>query len=400
VFLIVLSEQAYNETFSAASSQRYFNKTLTDQGELLTNYYAVAGGPLANEIAMISGQGPTQQTVADCPLYSKLAPAGRGSRGQVIGQGCVYPSWTKTLPAQLVAAHRSWKAYVEGLGEDRGEAAPCAHPRIGAHDATAPATDRPYATWTNPFVYFGSLTAGSGCRHEDVGLAQLKLDLSSARTTPSFSYIAPSPCDDGASRPCAHDAPAGLGPAERFLSSTLAEIKASPAYRAGGLIAITFDEAPQTGPDADSSSCCGNPAYPNLPAASGSTTSETGAATTTTATTTADTTTTTADTTTTTADTTTTTADTTTTTADTTTTTTALPADGGLTSPTGGGGQVGLLLVSPWVKPATQDVLNYFNHFALLASIENLFGLGHLGYAADPALQTIPAGDFNGNGPS
>jgi len=67
----------------------------------------------------------------------------------------------------------------------------------------------------------------------------------------------------------------------------------------------------------------------------------------------------------------------------------------GETTPTGGGGQVGLLLISPYVKPDSLDVVDYFNHFSLLASIEDLFGPGRLGYAADSQLPAFTAGVFN-----
>jgi hypothetical protein len=53
-----------------------------------------------------------------------------------------------------------------------------------------------------------------------------------------------------------------------------------------------------------------------------------------------------------------------------------------------------LLLISPYVKPNSIDVLDYFNHFSLLASIENLFSLGNLGYASDPALPVFDASLF------
>src|SRR2546429_691750 len=50
VFLIVLSDQGYEQAFGASSQAPFLAKTLVKQGELLTNYYAVAGGPLANQI--------------------------------------------------------------------------------------------------------------------------------------------------------------------------------------------------------------------------------------------------------------------------------------------------------------------------------------------------------------
>src|SRR5205823_5474564 len=64
-----------------------------------------------------------------------------------------------------------------------------------------------------------------------------------------------------------------------------------------------------------------------------------------------------------------------------TTPTTTTPADlgGGLTSPTGGGGQVGLLALSSYIQPNTTDVIDYFNHYSLLTSIATLFKVKRLG---------------------
>jgi hypothetical protein len=67
----------------------------------------------------------------------------------------------------------------------------------------------------------------------------------------------------------------------------------------------------------------------------------------------------------------------------------------GETNPTGGGGQVGLLLLSKYVKPNVLEVTDYYNHFSLLASIERLLGLKRLGYAADPALPVFGPAVFN-----
>jgi hypothetical protein len=403
-FLVALSGEGFSQTFGPIATNSYFRTALPKQGELLVNYYSVAGGPLANEIALVSGQGPTPQTVQDCPKYTKLAPGTKGAHSQALGKGCVYPADTKTLPAQFVASHRTWKAYVQGIGSGSGDADACEHPKLGAGAGKGPTPKQPYAAWTNPFVYFASITGAKDCKQDDVGLGQLKTDLASASTTPAFSYIVPSPCDDGAATPCAPHARAGLGQAERFLKPILAEIEASPAYKDGGMIAITFDNAPQTGPDADPSSCCSTPKFPNLPPASSSSAAALAAdAPTTSSTTTSSSTTTVVTSTTetpTSIGTTTTTSTTTGLPTTTTTSTTTTPPSDGLTSPTGGGGQVGALLISPWVKPGSEDLLNYFNHFSLLASIESLFGFGHIGYAGVLGVPTVPVGDFNGSGPS
>jgi phosphatidylinositol-3-phosphatase len=62
--------------------------------------------------------------------------------------------------------------------------------------------------------------------------------------------------------------------------------------------------------------------------------------------------------------------------------------------PPSGGGQVGALLLSPFVKPGTFDQ-EPFNDFSLLRTIENLFGLPPLGYAAMRGLSSFEASVFS-----
>ena len=50
-----------------------------------------------------------------------------------------------------------------------------------------------------------------------------------------------------------------------------------------------------------------------------------------------------------------------------------------------GGGQVGAVAVSPFIRPNTWNDTPY-NHYSLLCSLEALFGLPKLGYAAQPGL--------------
>jgi hypothetical protein len=300
----------------------------------------------------------------------------------------------------------------------------CPHPAFGGGDPYQSASaDAPYATWRNPFVYFRSVLVGGRCASSDVGLDRLATDLKQISTTPAFSYISPGPCDDGSDTPCSANAPAGLTQADRFLKTVVPEIERSPAYKQDGLIMITFDGAPQSGPQADITSCCDQPVFPNLPKPS-STTSTSSTSTTTTPTTTTPTTTTPTTTTPTTTTTTptastggpstttsttstscttssstsTTSTTTSTTTTPSTTTTSSSGCTPSTTLPPGtnpGGGQVGLLLISRYVTPNSLDQVDTFNHFSLLKSIEDLFGLKPLGYARDSALPVFDAAIFN-----
>ncbi len=333
VFLIVLSDQPYAAEFGEGGGH-YLSHALEGKGEVLLRYDAVAHEQLPNEIALLSGQGPTAQTAANCPTFSALAPASSGPEEQALGDGCVYPASVQTLPGQLEAKHLRWRAYLEGLGEAPGQPTPCPHPAVGTADPYA--AGGAYASYRNPFVYFEAITQAASCETSDVGLTGLKADLAGpAKGAPAFSYIVPDRCHDGGPTPCAPGAPAGPAGAASWLEGVVPSILASKAYKQGGLLVITSDEAPSTGEFADSSSCCGQPSYPNY------------------------------------------------------------------TSPEidHGGGDVGALLLSPFIKggTSTQDP---YDHFSLLRTIEDVFGLRHLGYAGLPAVKSFSASLLNATGPA
>jgi hypothetical protein len=326
VFVVMLDDQPYATAFGPASPAHYLTGTLEHKGALLVRYYAVAHEQLANAIALVSGQGPTPQIAQNCPTYENLMPGSAGADSQTIGHGCVYPSATQTLAGQLAGKHLTWRSYQEGMDEpgagSGGASGACAHPALGAPDPTSastPPAGQAYATWRNPFVYFHSVIDSSACASGDVGLDKLKSDLASTKSTPSFAYIVPDRCHDGDPTPCAPGAPAGMSAADGWLQKVVPEITDSKAYKENGLLVLTVDEAPSSGEFEDSSSCCGQPAFPNMPA----------------------------------------------------------PA-GGIGPP--GGGQVGALLLSPFIKGGA-TVQDTYNHFSLLRTVEDLYGLGHLGYA-------------------
>ena len=326
VFVIMLREGGLEATFGKSAKSSYLGKELPEQGELLTNYFAVTKGALANQIALLSGQGPTPETAVNCPNYGDLSPGTESSEGQAEGNGCIYPAATKTLPGQLTEAGLKWKAYVQGIedGAAAGQPTTCRHPAPGTPDPnlTATPTDA-YETWRNPFVYFHSILDLPECAEATVGLPQLTADLKrKAETFPALAYVAPD---------------------EEQLEPLIAEIKESLAYKDGGMIAITSAQAPQEGEEADESGCCVDLAYPNLPDAGS-----------------------------------------------------VAPATGPVRE-TGGGGRVGLLLLSPFVEPGTTNE-TYFNHLSLLITIEELFELERIGYAAEPALTGFDESIFNAAG--
>ena len=328
VFVIMLGENGYEETFGKASASKFLGKELPAQGELLTNYFAVTKGELANQVALLSGQGPTPETAANCPNYGDVSPGTESVEGQVEGNGCVYPATTKTLPGQLAEAKLKWKAYVEGIedGAAEGKPATCRHPALGTPDPDqAPTPEGPYVTWRNPFVYFHSIIDAPECAEADVGLPQLSTDLKlKAEKFPALAYISPG----------------SLTSPEAFLKTVVPEVKESLAYKDGGVLVITSAEARQGGEKPDTSGCCNNPAYPNLPPPPGE-----------------------------------------------------APATGPVRE-TGGGGRVGALLLSPFVEPGTTSE-TYFNHYSLLVTIEEMFGLERLGYGAEPALTGFDESIFN-----
>jgi phosphatidylinositol-3-phosphatase len=69
------------------------------------------------------------------------------------------------------------------------------------------------------------------------------------------------------------------------------------------------------------------------------------------------------------------------------------PNNGGPT-PGNGGGRIGAVLLSPYVKPGSVNDTPY-NHYSLLRSTEDLFGLPHLAYAAQEGLKPFEEDVFN-----
>jgi phosphatidylinositol-3-phosphatase len=346
VFVIVLENEGVATTFGQNSPSPYLSLALPKQGAILLRYFGTGHLSNDNYLSMISGQAPNHETQYDCQTYSEFTGTQVGEYDQLLGSGCVFPSSVKTVANQLDDAHLTWKGYMEDMGNDpQREAATCGRPQLGQLDHTQKAeapsdrvpTGDAYASRHDPFVYFHSIVDdAAACDARVVTLARLGADLQSVDTTPNLTYIVPNLCNDGHDAPCADGKPGGLISADLFLKHWVPLIQASPAFKKDGLLVITFDESEivsRTDPDepdtrassGDASACC-NERAPNVEHA-------------------------------------------------------------GILG--AGGGYIGAVALSPFIKPGTVSSVPY-NHYSLLRTIETIFGLSSLGYAAQPEI--IPFG--------
>jgi phosphatidylinositol-3-phosphatase len=378
VFLIVLENKTFGDTFGTSTQDPYLQHTLVPMGGLLTEYYGTGHVSLDNYISLISGQAPTPDTDDDCipglsgtaGNYNSVEQTGIAPQGQVIAKGgCIYAKEVPNLPKQLTEAGLSWRGYMEDMGNDPArESVTCGHPAIGVgtdhtNEAEAPSAAVPlgdaYATRHDPFMYFHYIIDDANyCNSHVVNLNQLPTDLADERTTPNFVFITPNLCSDGhdgsgtgaTGTLCANGQPGGLTSADAFLNVWVPKIISSPAYRRDGLLIITFDESnitesvsvnPTTGQETvdltfSGQSCCDQQPGPNLAGVRPGTA-----------------------------------------------TLLNTPALVETIIFNGfGGDRIGALLLSPFVKPGTTSDTGY-NHYALLRSIEDIFHLGHIGYATD-----------------
>ena len=336
VFVLLLENQSYGVTFGSRAPAPYLAHTLPARGALLTQYYAIGHASLGNYIALVSGQAPNLATQLDCASYQDFRPSASGldEHGQLPGSGCVYPRLVRSLPDQLEAAGLTWRAYMEDMGKNPArESSTCGHMRLGAPEKTSAASrGDQYAAKHNPFVYFHAIIDDQArCDSHVVNLEHLPQDLSSAATTANYSFITPNLCNDGHDVHCADGRAGGPKAVDEFLGRWVPLIEAAPAFLADGMLIITFDESDGAGAEGSSACCAEKP----LPGAR---------------------------------------------------------FRPGFSGP--GGGRVGAIVLSKFVKPGTVSTVPY-NHYSLLRTVEAIFGLPYLGYAAEPELRVLGADVFS-----
>ncbi len=340
VWVIVLENEDYASTFGDPSADPYLAQTLPAQGALLQNYYGTGHESNDNYISLVSGQPPNADTQADCQVFSEFVGALELPGGIEGGEGCVYPASVQNIGTQLSATRAKWKGYQQDMGNDQArESAACGHPALNAADGTQKAESGDgYATRHDPFVYFHSVIDDQAyCNEHVVALGApdgtmpagalrhetgLASDLGKVAHTPRFSFVTPNLCEDGHDYPCVN---------QEGGASALADID---RFLETWVPKITSSPAFQRnglleitfdesdGPQSDSTACCEEQPGPGSP----------------------------------------------------------LP---GITGP--GGGRIGAVLLSPFIKPGTVSTTPY-NHYSSLASWESLLGVPRLADAA-----TVPS---------
>jgi len=161
VWLIILENKSYDETFTGLNQNSYLWQTLPQQGALLNRYYGTGHFSMDNYISMVSGQSPSYATQDDCSTsanmtnnnsgiittgtvgtgtdtdntadgtgtFTKTATtnaASNGNFGQLLvhggvdaslaTNGCSYPTDVPTVFNQYNAAGVTWKGYAQDLG--------------------------------------------------------------------------------------------------------------------------------------------------------------------------------------------------------------------------------------------------------------------------------------------
>jgi hypothetical protein len=246
VFVIALTGTDVPQTFGAQSAAPYLATELQPRGTLLSGFGPLDNADLPNYIAMAGGQPPNSATQAECATFAEISPeAITDKNGVLSGTGCVYPNSVITIGDQLTSSGRTWHAYAQDMGPK-----PCRHPESGGPDDTL--TGRPgdqYATRHNPFVYFHSLLDAGDCEADVFSLDGLETDLGKTSTTPNYAYIAPNLCDSATESPCVDGSAGGLPAADAFLKLWVPRILSSPAYKADGVLLITFLSSTAKTPD-------------------------------------------------------------------------------------------------------------------------------------------------------
>lgn len=315
VFVIMMENHGYGQLIGNPNAP--FLNQYAQSANLATNYYAIAHPSLTNYLEVVGGSNfgvlsdnnpdwhnancatnlATGVPATDNPPTGNICPISgsgteaatpaidttnetQGPPGEVNIDGVAsFPAYSnisaKTIADQLVAHHRSWKAYEEGLppeGADLINYSDGFYSNLTDFSTITPVLNPPltsgdivalYASKHAPFVYFRNVQQGTDRDNSLANIVDfdgedgLFADLRAGRM-PSFSFIAPNQCNDQHGRGnagafCNYDpsddgSQEGLNPALIYRGDVTVKrivnaIHASPSWRGGrNAIVVLWDE--------------------------------------------------------------------------------------------------------------------------------------------------------------
>lgn len=323
VFVIMLENHSFSSVIGNANAP-YMNG-LASKYAVASNYYGVTHPSLPNYIAAISGSNWFSNSDVPTQTFDH-----------------------QNLVDQLESRHISWAAYMESM------------PSAGFTGTQYPANAALYVNKHNPFILFDDVRNDPSRAAKIKPYSQFTADMSHGRV-PSFVWITPNQCNDmhggvyvavdgEPSTPCpygnAKDDPADASlkqKADAFVEQAVKTIMASKAWRENSAIFIVTDENdfnaanPQIDDWDSAEGCCDSPILPDGYRFIGSSGAYDG---------------------------------------------NVLDCPGDATSCTYGGGLIPAIIVTTDGKRHyTSDVA--YNHYSLLRTIEQNWGLAYLGNAGD-----------------
>jgi phosphatidylinositol-3-phosphatase len=190
IAVVVMENEEYGDIIGSRATP-YINH-LAHEYALARSMFAIAHPSLPNYLALTGGSTfGISSDCTDCTVHAT------------------------SLVDQLLAAHISWKAYMEDLP----------HPCFGGSQAGE------YAKKHDPFIYYTRIAGRPSLCRQIVPLSELASDERDGRL-PTFIWITPNLCHD------MHDCPPATG--DRFLSKLLPPLLGVLGPR--GLLFLTWDE--------------------------------------------------------------------------------------------------------------------------------------------------------------
>jgi phosphatidylinositol-3-phosphatase len=200
--VMVIMEENHSIDQIIGNSQAPYINSLANRYGLATDWSDVSHPSLPNYLAYISGSS-------------------WGNPADTTPQDATYSGASVT--DELSGAGFTWKAYMEDMPT------PC--------DLTDQFGPGNYDVNHNPFLYFNRIRANPSQCNRDVPYTQLGTDLAN-NTVPDLAWVSPNILHD------MHDGTVQQG--DVWVQGMLPTVLASPWYRAGGIIILTWDEGEST----------------------------------------------------------------------------------------------------------------------------------------------------------